>query len=175
MAEPGNPNRHIRPRSMLIFINGSINAGKSTIGRLLAENLAGTVHIEVDDLRHFADCLSLSDAIPYCLEDALTLTRNWLSRGFNVVVTWPISQREHALFEREAANAGVIIHAVTLRPPLEVAISDRGQRELSDLERGRIREQYQAPHIDPGIGTVIDNSRQTPEETLAEIRVAFGL
>ncbi len=160
---------------MLIYINGSINSGKSTIGRLLAAYLPRTVHIEVDELRHFADCLSLSDAAPYCVVDASTLTRNWLARGFNVVVTWPISQRDYAHFEREAANAGVTIHAVTLRPPLEVAISDRGQRELSDRERGRIREQYQAPHIDPGIGTVIDNSRQTPEETLAEIRVAFGL
>ena len=30
---------------MLIYINGSINSGKSTVGRLLAENLPGTVHI----------------------------------------------------------------------------------------------------------------------------------
>ncbi len=160
---------------MLIYINGSINSGKSTIGRLLAESLAMTVHIEVDDLRHFAGCLSLSDAAPYCVVDASTLTRNWLARGFNVVVTWPISQRDYEVFERVATTAGVPIHAVTLRPPLGVAISNRGQRELSDRERARIREQYHAPHIDPGIGTVIDNSRQTPAETLAEIRVAFGL
>ena len=160
---------------MLIYINGSINSGKSTIGRLLARDLTNTVHIEVDDLRHFADCLSLSEAIPYCVEDTVTLTRSWLSRGFNVVVTWPIDQRTHALFEREAASAGVPIHTITLRPPLEVAVSDRGQRQLSDRERARIREQYQSPHIDPGIGTVIDNSRQTPDETLADVRTSLGV
>lgn len=155
---------------MLIYINGSINSGKSTVGRLLAENLPGTVHVEVDELRHFADCLSLAEACPYCVDDAAMLTRNWLSRGFNVVVTWPISHRDYAVFEREAQDACVSIHAFTLRPPAEVAVSDRGGRQLSQRERNRIREQYRSRHIDPGIGTVIDNGKQTPEETLAVIR-----
>ena len=160
---------------MLIYINGSINSGKSTVGRLLAENLPGTVHIEVDELRHFADCLSLAEACPYCVDDAAMLTRNWLSRGFNVVVTWPISHRDYAAFEREAQDACVSIHAFTLRPPVEVAVSDRGGRQLSQRERNRIREQYRSSHIDPGIGTVIDNGNQTPEETLAVIRKRLGI
>lgn len=160
---------------ILVYINGSINSGKSTIGRSLAETLPKTVHVEVDELRHFADCLSLAEACPYCLEDAATLTRSWLSRGFNVVVTWPISRRDYAVFEREAVAAGVSIHGFTLRPPLEVAVSDRGGRQLSERERTRIREQYRMPHVDPGIGTVIDNSDQTPAETLAAVRATLGV
>ena len=160
---------------MLIYINGSINSGKSTVGSLLAKNLPATVHIEVDELRHFADCLSLAEACPYCLEDAATLAGAWLSRGFNVVVTWPISHRDYAVFEREAAVAGVSIYAFTLRPALEVATSDRGGRRLSERERTRVREQYRMPHVEPGIGTVIDNSNQTPDETLAAIRAALGV
>ncbi len=160
---------------ILIYINGSINSGKSTIGSLLTEDLGETVHVEVDELRHFADCLSLAEACPYCVEDAATLARRWLSRGFNVVVTWPISHCDYAVFEREAADAGVSIHAFTLRPALDVAISDRGQRQLTDRERARIRDQYRMPHIDPGIGTVIDNSSQTPAETLAAVRATLGV
>ena len=159
----------------VIYINGSINSGKSTIGRLLAGALPNTIHIEVDDLRHFADCLSLSEAVPYCHEDTMTLTRSWLSRGFNVVVSWPVSQRGYAVFEGEMARIGAPIHMVTLRPSLQVALSDRGRRQLSEGERDRIREQYQSPHIDPGLGEVIDSSCQTPEETLAEIRTALGV
>lgn len=159
---------------MLVYINGSINSGKSTVGRLLAENLPGTVHIEVDELRHFADCLSLAEACPYCVVDTAMLTRNWLSRGFNVVVTWPISHRDYAAFEREAQDARVSIHAFTLRPPLQVAISNRG-RQLSQRERNRIREQYRSSHIEPGIGTVIDNGSQTPEETLTVILKRMGI
>ncbi|MDE3000110.1 MAG: hypothetical protein OXU79_13620 [Gemmatimonadota bacterium] len=37
---------------MLIYLNGSINSGESTIGRLLAEALPKTVHVEVVELRH---------------------------------------------------------------------------------------------------------------------------
>ena len=161
--------------TILIYINGSINSGKSTIGRLLTANLPGTIHIEIDELRHFAGCLSLSDACPYCVVDASTLTRNWLARGFNVVVTWPISQRDYEVFERVAANAGVSIHAFTLRPSIDVATSNRGGRQLTERERARIREQYRLPHIDPGIGTVIDNGLQTPAETLATVRDALGI
>lgn len=51
----------------------------------------------------------------------------------------------------------------------------RGRRQLSDGERARISEQYRSPHIDPGLGEVIDNSRQSPEETLAQIRTSLGL
>ncbi|MDE2889482.1 MAG: AAA family ATPase [Gemmatimonadota bacterium] len=160
---------------ILVYINGSINSGKSTVGSLLAKNLPGTVHIEVDELRQFADCLSLAEACPYCLEDAATLARNWLSRGFNVVVTWPISHCDYAVFERVAADAGVSIYAFTLRPALEVAMSDRDQRQLTERERARIREQYRSSHIDPGIGTVIDNSDQTPAETLATVRATLGV
>lgn len=160
---------------ILVYINGSINSGKSTVGSLLAKNLPGTVHVEVDELRHFADCLSLAEACPYCLEDAATLARSWLSRGFSVVVTWPISHCDYAVFERVAADAGVAIHGFTLRPALEVATSDRGGRRLTERERTRVREQYRMLHVDPGIGTVIDNSNQTPAETLAAIRSAIGV
>lgn len=155
---------------MLIYLNGSINSGKSTLGKLLAKSLPQTVHIEVDHLRHFADCLNLTQAIPFCIEDTITLTRNWLARGFNVVVSWPISERNHALLESETADFQVPTHTFTLRPQLEVVTSDRGGRRLSDRERSRIEAQYQSSHIDPGLGTVIDNSNQTPEETLATIR-----
>ena len=160
---------------MVIYINGSINSGKSTIGRLLARSLPSTIHIEVDDLRHFADCLSLDEAIPFCHEDTMTQTRSWLSRGFNVVVTWPVSERMYVDFKRESERIGRPIHMVTLRPSLDIALSDRGLRQLSDGERVRIREQYRSPHIDPGLGTVIDNSRQSPEETLAFIRTSLGV
>ena len=51
----------------------------------------------------------------------------------------------------------------------------RIRRQLSDGERARIKEQYRSPHIDPGLGEVIDNSRQSPEETLALIRPSSGV
>jgi hypothetical protein len=158
---------------MVIYLNGSINSGKTTVAKLLASRLPRTVHIEVDDLRNFAACLSLEEAIPFCLEDALALTRGWVGRGFNVVVSWPISEPDHQRFVQGLGNTGVPIYTFTLGPPLEVALSDRGGRSLSVRERERVAQMYAAGMPEPSFGVVIDNSGQSPEETAEEIiRVA---
>src|SRR5262245_14252670 len=106
---------------MVIYLNGSINSGKSTIARLIISRIPQTVHIEVDDLRHIADCLTLEEAIPFCLEDAILLTRHWVARGFNVVVSWPISEQHHRQFVRALDGTGIPFHTFTLSPRLEVA------------------------------------------------------
>lgn len=36
---------------MLIFINGSVNAGKTTIAKILAKKLSNTAVVEIDSLR----------------------------------------------------------------------------------------------------------------------------
>ncbi len=40
---------------MIIFINGSINAGKTTIAKILAEKIPQTANVEIDELRNFID------------------------------------------------------------------------------------------------------------------------
>ena len=151
-----------------IYINGSINAGKTTVGRLLAAKAPKTVHIEVDHLRHFADCLDLDAAIPFCVEDLICLSQNWLRRGFTAVVTWPISFEDHDRIV-QALRPLASVSSYTLRPSLEVALSDRGKRQLTERERDRIRGQYENAEIQDGIGITVDNSHQTPEETVALI------
>lgn len=150
---------------MVIYLNGSINSGKSTVAGLLARRMPRTVHIEVDDLRAFAACLTLEAAIPFCLEDALALTRLWVGRGFNVVVSWPISVPDHERFARGLADTGTLVHTFTLAPPFGVASNDRGDRKLSERERERVAQLYAAGINEPPFGAVIDNSLQSPEET----------
>src|SRR5258706_11349364 len=127
---------------MVIYLNGSINSGKTTVAKLLVSRIPHTVHIEVDDLRNFAECLSLEEVIPFCLEDAITLTRRWVERGLNVVVSWPISEQHHLRFVRALAETSVPIYTFTISPQLEVALSDRGGRTLTDWERNRILHLY---------------------------------
>ena len=160
---------------MVIYLNGSINSGKSTIAKLIVSRLPQTVHIEVDDLRHFADCLTLEAAIPFCLEDAISLTRRWVERGFNVVVSWPISEPHHRQFVRALAETCAPFHTFTLSPQREVALSDRGGRQLTDRERHRIRQLYATGIHTPTFGVVIDNSHQSPEAKAEEILTAVQL
>jgi hypothetical protein len=57
------------------------------------------------------------------------------------------------------------IHAFTLGSSLTVALSDRGERHLSEHERQRIRQQYADGRHAPPFGTWIDTSDLTPQET----------
>ena len=52
---------------MIIFINGSINSGKSTISKLLVEGLPNTALIEIDSVRAMIDWMPLEQAIPLTL------------------------------------------------------------------------------------------------------------
>jgi cytidylate kinase len=74
---------------MIIFLDGPINAGKSTVGAILAGQMRQAVHIEVDCLRHFTGGFSLEQAIPFALADAAELANAWVKRGFHVIVSWP--------------------------------------------------------------------------------------
>jgi uridine kinase len=58
---------------MVIYSDGPSNSGKTTVTRTLAQLVPKTVHVGVDDLRHFADCLTLDEATPCALQDATTV------------------------------------------------------------------------------------------------------
>ena len=155
---------------MIIYLDGPINAGKSTVSALLARRMPHTVHIEVDHLRHFANSLTLDQAIPYAFSDAADLTAGWTKRGFHVVVSWPIDRNNHQRLAAALAEAGAPMFTFTLLPRLDIALKDRGQRRLSEQERARIKEMYAGMYAGGrAVGLVIDNSEQTAAETVQTI------
>jgi hypothetical protein len=157
---------------MIIYLNGSINSGKSTVAKLLISRISNTVHIEVDHLRNFAGCLALEEAIPFCLEDAITLTKRWVKRGFNVVVSWPISEQNHLRFVQALAETDSPFYTFTLSPQLDIVLSNRGRRMLTKWECNRIAHLHAIGIHNPSFGVVIDNSNQSPKETTDEIVTA---
>ena len=48
---------------MIILINGSMNAGKSTVAKLLINKIPRTAHVE--SLRRFIEWMSIDESIPY--------------------------------------------------------------------------------------------------------------
>lgn len=154
---------------MIIFINGSINSGKSTVARLLVERIPNTALLEIDTLRDMVSWMSLEDSIPLNLKNAVSLIKNFVYEGLNVVVPYPLSEENHSFLMDELDSVSVPIHSVTLSPSLENALSNRGIRSLSDTERERIKYHYESGITRPTFGIIIDNSHQTPEETVQEI------
>lgn len=154
----------------LIFVSGSINSGKSTVSRLLVELLPQAAHVQGDALRHFVTRLPLEEAIPVTLRNITSVSSNFLSAGFDVVVDYLLSKSDYEKLCAALSGTATVIYPFVLAPPLEVAQSRRGDRTLSPREVERIAFHYRTKLHDPGFGVRIDNSEQTPQET-AEVMV----
>ncbi|MBW2314003.1 MAG: hypothetical protein JRH10_07410 [Deltaproteobacteria bacterium] len=151
-----------------IFISGPINAGKTTVSRLLASRLPGTAHVEGDALRHFVGWMSLEESIPLTLANVTDVSRNFLRAGRNVVVDYLLSAQNHAELIAALQPETDSLHSFVLAPPLHVALRERG-RPLNDWERARIRELYQLRIHEPGFGVQLDTGEMTADQTVDEI------
>lgn len=150
---------------MIVFINGSINAGKSTVAKLLAKELSNTALLEIDALRDMIDWMPIDQAVPISLENAISVIRNFANKGLNVVVPYPLSQKNHEYITEQLRDIHTTIFVFTLAPAIEKILTNRGTRELDDGERSRIQHHYNIGIHNPSFSETIDNSNQTPEET----------
>lgn len=150
---------------MIIFLNGSINSGKSTIAKLLVKELSKTALVEIDAFHEMIEWMPIDEAIPLNLENALTVIRNFIARDLNVIVPYPLSQKNYDFFVAGLKDLDIEAHFFTLAPKLGKTLTNRGARELTDWERQRIQHHYDIGIHKPNFGEIIDNTDQTPEET----------
>ncbi len=154
---------------MIIFINGSINAGKSTVSEILQKMIPDTALVEFDSIRHFIDWLPIDKAIPMVHKVGAEVIKSFAKNNYNVIIPYPLTKESYKKIVSELDNLGTEIHAFTLSPKLEKVITNRGNRELDSKEVDRIHYHYKIKINNPGYGTVIDNSEQNPKETAAEL------
>ena len=152
---------------MVIFINGSINSGKTTIANLLKTKIPDCAHVEIDDLHSMIDWMPLTPSIPINLVNAASLINNFIHRKLNCIVTYPLGKDDYKIITKDLVGDDKLFF-VTLNPKLDVALSNRG-RELTGWEKERIKYHYETGINNPGFGIIIDNSNQTPEETVEMI------
>ena len=150
---------------MIIFINGSINSGKSTVSKILAKELPNVALIEIDTLRAMINCMPLERAIPINLDNAISLIENFSKKGLDIIVVYPLSQKSYDYITGKIKDLNEKIYCFTLSPKLEKALSNRGTRDLNEWEVERIKHHYDIGIHAPTFGEVIDNSEQSPEET----------
>ncbi|KKP58525.1 MAG: hypothetical protein UR51_C0005G0036 [Candidatus Moranbacteria bacterium GW2011_GWF1_34_10] len=120
---------------MIIFINGSINAGKSTVANLLAEKMDTTAVVEIDRFHEFIPWMSASESVLINLENAVLVIRNFYKRGFNVIVPYPLSKRNYDYLMEELKDIADDISIFTLNPDLEGVLKNRGKRELTEAQK----------------------------------------
>lgn len=150
---------------MVIFINGTISSGKSTIANLLKKEIPNTVVLEIDILRNLIDWVTLEKAIPINLENAISLITNFVKRGFNVIVPYPLSENNYNLFIDKLNNLNTETLCFTLTPKPEELIKSKRGRKLDTWEKERIKYHTKIGLTKPSFGKVIDNTNQRPKET----------
>ena len=150
---------------MIIFINGSINSGKSTVSKILAKELPNIALIEIDVLREMIDWMPLEKSILINLDNSISLIENFSRKGLDVIVVYPLSQKNYEYITSKIKDLNEKIYCFTLAPKLEKALSNRGTRDLNELETERIKHHYDIVIHTPSFGEIIDNSEQSPEET----------
>jgi hypothetical protein len=158
---------------VVIYLNGPINAGKTTVAKLLTELIPRSVVIEIDELPAPSG-MSLEESVKPLLSDAAMLAGEWHKRGLCPIVVWPISGQDHAEFVARVSAVGAVVRTFTLAPKLEIALSNRGTRELTEWERSRIRYHYgQGIHC-PSFGMILDNSEEPARRTAERIVEGLG-
>lgn len=150
---------------MIILINGSINSGKTTVAKILAGKLPQVALVEIDVLRGMIDWMPIDQAVSINLENAISIITNFVKRGLNVVVPYPLSQKNHDYLMSSLKDLNTKIYTFTLAPKFEKVITNRGSRELNSWELERIKYHYDVGIHKPTFGEVVDNTNQAPEET----------
>ncbi|HPR99418.1 MAG TPA: hypothetical protein PLU63_01150 [Candidatus Woesebacteria bacterium] len=150
---------------MIIFINGSINSGKSTLAKLLANKIGNCAVLEIDNLREFIEWMPIEKAIPINLENAISLIENFDKNNLNVVIPYPLSEKNYEYIKNNLKEK-TKVYFFTLNLDLDKVVKDRGNRKLDDWERERIKHHYEIGINKPSFGKIINTTHQTPEETL---------
>lgn len=161
-------------QSVVIFICGAINAGKSSVGKILAERLKAAF-IEGDHVRNFLHMLTVDEARPAIVESIAAVVRTLVKRGFPVVVAYPLWNEDYEILRTKLADAEVPVHYFALNPDIETALTNRGGREIGEWETQRIRELYEKGVNHPNFAVSIDNTNMTAVEAAEHIYSQLGL
>jgi len=160
---------------MILLLNGSINAGKTTISKSIVERGINFAHIEVDVLRNFISWIPLEDSIELNIKNAVQIAKNFDDKNIHSIISYPLSNENYKVIKKQLKDTSIKIHAVTLYPGLKTLKSNRGDRALSAWEIKRIDELHEMKLTMPSFGIIIDNSKQTIEETTDSVLSAIGI
>lgn len=153
----------------LIILTGAPNAGKSTVARLLKMQCERLAVIEVDDLRACVAWMDLAEAVPLSLINACDVANNFLAHGLDVLFVYPLSDADYAFIRPRFAPTQEVISVALWCAPEQNA-ECRGDRELSDWERERIRWMHADGMARPSFARIVDTTHSGAQASADEVR-----
>jgi gluconokinase len=159
---------------MIAIVMGVTGSGKTTVGRLLAQQL-GWEFSDADDFHPQANVEKMARGIPLNDEDRVPwLERlriqitNWIANGRNEVLACSALKRTY----RQELSVGPEVRFVYLKGSPEL-IAQRLQLRRGHFADEKILAGQFADLEEPETGITLDIS-QTPEKIVAEIREAVA-
>jgi gluconokinase len=160
---------------MIVIVMGVVGAGKTTIGRLLAEQL-GWQFADADDfhppsnvekIRHGV-ALTDADRQPW-LESLRAAIERWISEKSNVVLACSALKRTY----RRELEAGTEVRFVYLKGSADL-IADRLRSRQGHFAGEQILASQFADLEEPEAAVTVEIA-STPEQIVAEIRQKLGI
>jgi hypothetical protein len=157
---------------LVIVLNGPINAGKTVTGKALAAMLPGARFIDGDD--HGAPEGTPFDTM---LEIAFSRLEREIAGATEpvLVVAYPLRDEDFDRLDDHANMLCVDLLVVTLAPPMEAALTNRGTRDLLPGEVERSREMYAQGYADRDFSDLVITEMVSPEATARQICRHFDL
>ena len=160
---------------MIVIVMGVVGAGKTTIGRMLAEQL-GWTFADADDFHPQSNVEKISHGIALTDEDR----RPWLEHLRAAIVDWIAEDRSVILAcsalkrsYREELEAGPEVRFVYLQGSASL-IAERLRQRHGHFAGEQILASQFADLEEPKHAVIVSIS-QTPAEIAAEIRQKLGL
>ncbi len=155
--------------SMILLLSGTINSGKTTCARLLARHVPPAAILEADMFFSAFPDRPFSDAGSDCVRAAAASARALALGGYHVIVPYPLWEEDVRIALSYFCGMPVPIHMVTLAPRASIVLGPRSTRDDKAWERDMVawHKELGVPH--PAYGAVVDNSDQTPSQTVGSI------
>lgn len=154
---------------IVICLNGSINSGKTTIGRALAAALPDAAFIDGDDHDAYdADFADMLEIAFFRLEREIAT-----AQVAHLIIAYPLRDEDFFRLAAAAAARNSRFFVATLAPPLAVVLADRGARRLSDDERARVREMYDEGYAERAFSHIVIGDTPPPAAIVEALRAAI--
>lgn len=162
----------------MLFINGNINSGKTTVGKILEQQIPNSEFIDVDyildDYSNYKTKCTFPEYAELRFNKMLDFIKNIKDTKF-YIFSYLFFEYRYQKIESILGNNNYLF--ITLNPPLNVLLEDRGDRKLSKIEKIKIRNFHELGiHNFPNHGFAIDNSSCLPTNTADMItNIIFNL
>lgn len=154
--------------SKLIFLNGAVNCGKSTIGKKILELCENIAFVEIDDLHNFIPWMPIEKAVPFNIKNGIDVSRNFIEGSIDVLFAYPLSDTDFH-YVKGLIDFECDIKCITLFCKLEENIKNRGNRILSEWEINRIQWMHDNGLAKPSFSEIIDTTNKDVNEIAEEI------